>query len=217
MCALIDDPLVECWRSGRGTTYRHVLRTRSGRVLDLNPLKGYTTAPKMNAEIASQLETEPEIKSAQMSRFISLLSRACELRQEITADDRVRNLMVAFLDGAPTHPVRMDDDQKSRVAAFRELRRHYPVATARAEGVDIPEKALVLHDETTGKRYVKQAWFHAYLKAHLGPSTVDDAQARIGFLGWTWRGRHGRIKATPTDGGKDLIEIFYEVPRGWED
>jgi primase-polymerase (primpol)-like protein len=217
MCALEDDDeFVELWRTGNGTAFRYYLRTRKGAALDLDPLRSFTTAPKMNVEIASQLKTVPAIQAKDMPRFMALLGKACELRQEMTLDDRIQALMVSYVQEAPEHASVVDNDQQGRVATFRWLDRcDDPLGDARS-ATQVSRNAPIVLDPNTGLRFVRQTWFHAYVKHHLGGATVERLAGRVEMLGWMRRGRDGRIKATPTDGGKELFDHFYVIPVGWE-
>jgi len=209
---LVDDPFVSGWKSGRTSRDRYVLTTRSGLVLDLDPIGSYAGSPaKLSAEAALQLGTEPDLKG-KVLRVLRLMAAFCNLQEAETLDDRARDLGVSYLQEAPTELVDMDD-QASRWAAFTKLR---DITPGKAEpGSSIASQSLVLVDPH-GNRYVRTQWFSEYVKAGSMPGTAADVNRRMQRLGWTKTGKQGRIKATSPSGHDHLVWSFHVVTRDWE-
>lgn len=214
LLCLGDLKIVGGTRSAHDTRARVILRLSDESVLDLNPISSYTTAAKLGAEVAMQLGCTPDLKG-KVPTVLALMRTICELREEVTVDNRARDFGLTFLQEAMLYVVDMSN-QLDRWRAFRKIADTNPGAEAKAESTSIAGASIVLHDENRRLRFVRAQWFYDHVRGKSSPGVADDVVRRMGLLGWEKPGREGRIKATQPDGSGSLQWAFYMVPDGWE-
>jgi primase-polymerase (primpol)-like protein len=204
--------------AGRDTKARHDIHISDGSVLTLDPLAAYTTAPKLGAEIATQLGAFPKLKDdkdrSRMLEVLTLIHTVREIREELTLDQRARDFGISFLQEAPTRDVDWNN-QTDKWEAFEALK-FDPVLLASSEKTSVATQALVLVDKD-GRRYVRASWFNLYVKSVSAPGVADEVCRRMLSQGWTKAGSEGRIKATNPAGGKPLQWAFFIVEKDWEE
>lgn len=84
--------------------------------------------------------------------------------------------------------------------------------------VRVPERSLVLENETDGMRFVHCG--HLFTDAHRRNEVSHPAELarQMTLAGWWRQGKRGRIKATSkAPGSPPIVLPFWRVPKGWED
>jgi hypothetical protein len=101
-------------------------------------------------------------------------------------------------------------------AAFSELERRDPVASAREERTTVAKASLVLrhHD---GTRFVRAGWFRAHVRHEDVTVSPHEIAQRMERVGWERRGQEGKIKAPRPDLPGAVIFRFYTVAASWEE
>jgi len=215
---IIDDPIVDGWRSSRKATARVVFTTRSGAELDLDSWKAATGSPAALAqEIGVQLGVEVTLKKEDIKRLNVLVGKFCKLKAAWTLRDRARELGLMFLQQAETLSIDLTNTAE-RWSAFKRMHDRDPVAYAKEQAIPLGAAYIVLLD-VSGKRYVRIQWFVDYVKANAVAGTASTILDHIEEPG-NWdriQNAKSRMKATDPRTKEQVWQILYEVPRDWGD
>ncbi len=182
-------------------------------------------------QLATTVAIATDFSKLQARRVASLVRKAAsrneELREhEVYTDEAAKLLRLAqtvdfeFADQAQKwarwaaldalDPEDAPEEQRGETTAERRARESRAAET-------YARRMVVLHDVTTGVRFVHAGWLQQFMRLRLGASaTPQRARQAILRAGWTVRGRDGRMKATDPQDGRVLILTFYLVPKGWE-
>jgi hypothetical protein len=166
-------------------------------------------------ELASCTGARPKLNQAGCLDAIKLIRDLAAHQRTVTVDALAREWGLEFLQAAQLLDVDMND-QRQRWAAFSELERRDPVATAREERTTVAKASLVLryHD---GTRFVRAGWFRAHVRSEDVTVSPQEIAQRIERVGWRRPGGEGWIKAT-RPGFRDVLKWrFYTVPARWEE
>lgn len=193
-------------RGSRADVYFHL---DDGGQIEFKPLGAFTTANKMNAELALQAGARPGLDAPKMQELLTLIHGLADHQRSVEIADRSWELGSEYLKRAADGNF-VFDDQESKWTAFSRLDCH---EDARKRGA----ADIVLVDTVTGKRYVRTQWFTEYLKPRTNTGEPDRMMKELERLGWFKPGREGRIKATSPTMPRTLQWAFFVVPKGWED
>ena len=182
---------------GRGSNaIAHIFLDNDERIV-LDPVGKFTTAPKLNAELALQAGAKPKLK--EVSDVLVSLYKLADHLETVNAEDRAADLGAEYLTHAVLGEVDMSD-QESRWKAFHVLERA------------LCSHETVLEDSKTGIRYVRIGWFAEYVRNR--GAVADTVLRSMTAVGWEKRGAEGQIKATSSLGTTKRLR-FFEVPKGW--
>ena len=186
---------------GNGSTASADLYLSDGTTLTFESLQMFTSPSRLALQVASCTGVRcPILKVPKALEAVVLLRSIAERIDATTADDVAIEWGSSYLQSADVRTVNIGE-QAERWAAFVALERKRDVVL---EGLD-------------GMRYVRSGWFFEFARQCDHAAGSNGAVAtRMERVGWTRRGKHGRIKATHPTFPRALVWSFFEVPAGWE-
>lgn len=191
---------------GQGSRATVEIEISNGETMIWDTIRDMTRPASLAAEVVACTGAVPTLKQPQAFRAVSLVRALAEHEETFTDNNIAADWGVSYLQATETLDLDIND-QRQRWDAFNRLGR-YP-ATEHTNGM------VLRHADNS--RYVRSGWFLHYVKttdATIGPATLTTRMARVG---WTKRGKEGRIKASHPDFARCLSWNFWTVPAGWED
>lgn len=186
-----------------------------GTVIAFETLKDVGNATRLALEVAACTGATPRLKAPQALLAIKLLRAIAEHETAFTTDDIAREWGSVYLDATPTQDIDIDD-QADRWRTFSNMRLLDPAGNCRAgHTANIAAGSIVLAT-SDGTRFVRAGWFADHVRERENVAPADIAH-RMERVGWSRRGKTGRVKATNPTSGAQIGWNFHIVPSGWED
>jgi len=200
---------------GNGSGASVEIPLSNGETMTLETLRDCASPTMLSAELVACSGAIPKITRADALRAVALLRKVAARTETASANDHAIEWGASFLQAAEVIDVDIAD-QIERWGAFSLLAERDPWAMARNFGGTPASHSTVIRcvDQTC---LVRTGWFQSHVRtldANVGLQQVAQRMARVG---WTKRGRRGRIKATPPDRAGQLAWAFFIVPPGWQD
>lgn len=210
---LADDPVVEVTRFGRRDDARLVLTVRTGdRVVYDHQADIFKPDVLVRRVVLVKGATLPSYTKADAQAIATVLVRVADLTQDDDDRAETRDWARSFLDAA--HRIECDEmsTPQGRYAGLAQLRAGRPGPHNPYPGPPA-ERAAVLLDVASGKRYLRTSHFGAHVRWVAGhPISWATLHSRMAEIGWA----NDELEQRQPRGDDKVKLHAYIVPAGWD-
>lgn len=224
LTALLDLPprasILGARLAGQGSRASVEIDLANGDCMIFDTLRDMTRAGNLVAEVAACAGIVVSLKQLQLARAVVLVRALAERQETISDNGAAIDWGISYLQTAQVIDLDMND-QAERWAAFALLQeregaaeRHNDASLEHSENSYAALTTYLRH--TDGTAYVRCGWFYHYARRLDSGLSQEKVGKRMARVGWTKRGKYGRIKASRPGFDDTLAWNFYTVPSGWE-